>query len=335
MTEHMGLTRMKAEMDRQRPDALATLDETTAAAEHAAASIRATGRAILCAMGGSHHVNRVVAPLYRELGIDCEAITASELLLAPPPRFARTLLIASQSGRSGEIVQALGTDAARAPRFALTLDGDSPLAKASDAALVAHGGAEQAFAATRSIVLTLAMHGAVLEALGAPQSALRATLRESDGPPADAAAEVLAGVDAVIFCAYGAMAGVAESAALSTMELARLVTVGFEGGQFRHGPFEMLRPGIGVILFRSAGPDAAMVGGLSAALVDADCPVVVIDASSEPPLKPALTLALPEASGLAAATAMLLAMQPLNIALARQRVSGDVGTPIRTSKVTV
>ena len=85
------------------------------------------------------------------------------------------------------------------------------------------------------------------------------------------------------------MAGVAESAALSTMELARIVTV----GQFRHGPFEVLRLGLGI------------------------------------------TLALPKASGLAAATNMLLAMQPLNIALARQRVSGDIGTPVRTSKVTV
>src|SRR5262245_31704273 len=56
MTEHVGLIRMQAEMDRQRGDALATLDETANAARRAAASIRASGRVILCAMGGSHHV---------------------------------------------------------------------------------------------------------------------------------------------------------------------------------------------------------------------------------------------------------------------------------------
>jgi fructoselysine-6-P-deglycase FrlB-like protein len=335
MTDPVGLSQMTAEMDRQCDDALATLSETAEAARRVAGSIRATGRVILCAMGGSHHVNRIVAPLYRSLGVDCEAITGSELLLAPPPPFERTLLIASQSGRSGEIVQLLGTDAARGPRYALTLDADSPLAEASDAALVAHGGAERAFAATRSIVLTLAMHGAVLEALGAPLHPLRAVLRDPATPSVGAVAEALAGVDAMIFSAYGGLAGVAESAALSTMELVRLVTVAFEGGQFRHGPFEMLRPGLGVVLFRSAGPDAALIGALSTVAAQAGCVTVLFDTSGAPAPEAVLSIALPEASGLAAATAMLLALQPLNIALARLRVGEGAGTPVRTNKVTV
>jgi fructoselysine-6-P-deglycase FrlB-like protein len=335
MEEHEGLRRMQAEMDRQRADALATLEEVAGAAAAAAASARRTGRVALVAMGGSHHVNAVVAPLYRGLGLDCAAWTASDLLLAPLPAGPRTWIVVSQSGRSGEIVEWLRADLGRGDRFALTLDGASPLAEASAAALVAHGGPEQAFAATRSITLTLAMHGAVLGALGMPLSALRAAYSEAASPPIDAVDARLAGADAVIFAGYDCMAGVAASAALSMMELARVVTVGFDGGQFRHGPFEVLRPGLGVVLFRGDGPDEALIPPIARATLDAGCATVVVDASGRPPVDGAVTLGLPPGGGLAAAARMLLAMQPLNIAVARRRVPQAIGTPLRTTKVTV
>lgn len=335
MQEHEGLRRMQAEMDRQCADALATLDAVREAASVAAASARRSGSIVLAAMGGSHHVNVVVAPLYRELGLDCRAHVASELLSAPLPDFPHTMLIASQSGRSGEIVELVGRPAGRSERFALTLEGDSALARACQAALVAHGGPEHAFAATRSITLTLAMHGAILEALGASQSALRAVFEAGESPSIEAAEQVLADGEAILFAGYGTMAGAASSAALAMMELARVVTVGFEGGQFRHGPLEVLRPGLGVVLLRSAGSDRALVRALAQATLEAGCATVVADASGEAPIPGATTVALPKNTGLAAATSALLALQPLSIAMARRRVSGDVGTPLRTSKVTI
>jgi fructoselysine-6-P-deglycase FrlB-like protein len=335
MTEHDGLRRMQAEMARQCADALATLDENRGPAAQVADSIRATGSVVLCAMGGSHHVNTIVAPLYRALGFDARAWVGSELLSAPLPPARRTVLIASQSGRSGEIVESLGLPARQDERFALTLDGDSPLAKGCRAALVAHGGPEQAFAATRSITLTLAMHGAILAALGLDIAPLRRVFEADAAPDMAAADAALTGCDAVIFAGYGAMAGVAMSAALSMMELARVPTIGFEGGQFRHGPFEVLRPGLGIVLFRATGKDGALVDGLAAASVEAGCRVVVLDASGKPALSDTTTIAIETNEGLGAAAAMLLAMQPLNIAMARRTVSGDVGTPVRTSKVTV
>ncbi len=335
MKDHEGLLRMQAEMSRQCADALATLDANAAAAAAAAKSARATGNVVLVAMGGSHHVNAIVAPLYRELGLDCRACTASELLLFPLPDTPRTLLIASQSGRSGEIVELLGSPAVTGDKFALTLDGDSPLAKACVAALVAHGGPEQAFAATRSITLTVAMHGAILEALGAPKGVLRDVFAAAEIPVIEAVDQSLAASDAVIFAGYGPMAGVASSAALSMMELARVVTVGFEGGQFRHGPFEVLRPGLGIVVFRSAGTDGPLARPLAEAALAAGCATVVFDASDEAPIVGATTVKLPVNSGIAAAVSMLLALQPLNIAVARRRIARDIGTPLRTSKVTI
>lgn len=334
MTDHPQLDRLHAEMARQCGDALTTLDAPGVAAAEIAASIRATGRLILYGMGGSQHVNRIVEPLYREAGVDCRSMIASEQLMAPLPDGARTALIASQSGESGEIKALLATPAGGEARFGLTLEPESTLARSVRASIVAAGGTEHAFAATRSIILTLAMHAAVLEALGARQDPLRAILA-ADAPvdvgPVDA---VIAGCDVFVFAGWHVLHGVAESAALSMMELARVPTIGFEGGQFRHGPFESLRPGLAILLLRSAGPDYGCVAPVAETAVAAGCTVVLFDAGGGPPVSGALHVPLPVNHGLAAAVSMLLTLQHLNIRLATRRIAQGIGTPRFTTKVT-
>ncbi|TCP34018.1 aminotransferase [Sphingomonas sp. BK235] len=334
MTDHPGLEAMLAEMARQRGDALATLDDPGPAAAAIAESARRTGTLLLYAMGGSQHVNRIVAPLYRALGLDARTMIASAALMAPLPDRARTALFLSQSGESGEIRALLARAAGAEERFALTLEPASTLARAVRAAIVATGGTEHAFAATRSIVLSLAMHGAVLERLGAPQPGLRAVLAAGAVADMRAAAAALAGCDAYVVAGWHAMHGTAESAALSLMELARLPAIGFEGGQFRHGPFELLRPGIGVILLRSAGPDAALVPPTAAAVARTGATLVVVDASGAAPVAEGVRVTLAPGAGLAAATDMVLAFQELNIAMARASIAQGIGTPRYTTKVT-
>jgi fructoselysine-6-P-deglycase FrlB-like protein len=334
MTQHPGLELMLAQMRSQCPDALSTLDTAGPAAALIAASIRRTNRLVLYAMGGSQHVNRIVEPLYRDLGIDTRALNASEALLSPLPDESRTAIIVSQSGESGEIVELLQRSAGQEERFALTLEGDSTLAKHAVASIVAAGGTEKAFAATRSIVLTIAMHGAILEALGFPQDELRAVLAKDMPADIKAADAALAGSVAYIFAGRHAMAGVAESASLSMMELARVPTIGFEGGQFRHGPFEVLKPGLGIILFRSAGPDAPGVTQLATVPRDAGCKVVLFDASGAGPIDGCTHVSLTLGTGLGAAMSMILTLQNLNIAVARRFIPEGIGTPQRTTKVT-
>jgi len=65
------------------------------------------------------------------------------------------------------------------------------------------------------------------------------------------------GCRAVVYSGRGVLQGVAEAVALGLMELARMPAFAQEGGQFQHGPLEMLGEGIGVVLFRPAGNDAA------------------------------------------------------------------------------
>jgi fructoselysine-6-P-deglycase FrlB-like protein len=334
MRNDEGLQSMRAEMARECADALATLDGNRAVASRIVESIRRTGQLVLYAMGGSHYVNAVAAPLYRDGGIDCRAMLASDALMAPLPDGPRTALIASQSGESGEIVELLARSPGAEERYGLTLNADSTLGIGTRGTLLAAGGPELAFAATRSIILTIALHAAVLEALGQPQDALRAVFASGSVADIAAADAALANCDVVVFVGRHALSGVAQSGALSMMELARVPTIGLEAGQFRHGPYEMLRPGLGVVLLRSAGPDSASIPPIAASTIAAGCATVVFDASGEVALPGCATVTLPPAEGLAAAAHMLLAFQPLNIAVACRRIAEHVGTPLRTSKVT-
>ena len=97
-------------MDRQSSDARQSFAAAGDVAASLALSARRTGRLILLGMGGSHAVNRVAEACYRDAGIDATALPVSEMLHAPIPGRARTVLITSQSGESGEVVAYLATD---------------------------------------------------------------------------------------------------------------------------------------------------------------------------------------------------------------------------------
>ena len=327
-----GLELIRAEMARQHGDALASLSSNQAAAQRLADSLRRTRRLVLLGMGGSHYVNRMAEPLYRAQGIDATALVVSEVLRAPLPAQARTVLLTSQSGRSGEIVHYLGRAPEQEERFGMTLDAESPLAKAVPS-LAGQGGAERAFAATRSLTISLAMHGAVLAALGVDATPLVQALQKPPQPSVSAAVDALVPCKAVVYSGRGVLAGVAEVAALGLMELARMPAFAEEGGQFQHGPLEMLGEGIGVVLFRPAGPDAGAAIRLVEVSRAAGCGVVVYDASGDAPIEGAVTIAVPRVDGLAAAAALFPAMQETMIGVATRRVS-QVGEPVRSTKVT-
>jgi fructoselysine-6-P-deglycase FrlB-like protein len=327
-----GLELIRAEMARQHQDALASLTGNRDAARRLAESLRRTRRLVLLGMGGSHYVNRMVEPLYRAQGIDATALVVSEVLRAPLPAEARTVLLVSQSGRSGEIVHYLDRAIEQEHRFGMTLDADSPLAKAVPS-LIGQGGPERAFAATRSLTITLALHGAVLQALGVDAAPLIDVLQKPDLPPVMAAIDALAGCKAVVYSGRGVLAGVAEVAALGLMELARMPAFAEEGGQFQHGPLEMLGEGIGVVLFRPRGPDAKAAVRLVEVSRTAGSNVVVYDASGEAPIDGAVTIAVPHREGLAAAAALFPPMQETMIGVAMKRVP-NVGEPVRSTKVT-
>ncbi|WP_192255008.1 SIS domain-containing protein [Mesorhizobium silamurunense] len=326
-----GLAAIDREMARQHEDAIASFKNNTDIAGQVAASIRRNGRLVLLGMGASHAVARTVEPLYRARGIDAIAVPLSEQLGQPLPLTGRTVLVTSQSGESAEVVRWFSEAGQRADIFGLTLEAGSFLGRTIPC-LVGAGGTELAFAATRSLTVTFALHLAILAALGDDPAPALAALETPEAIAIDAALAALSEV-ATVVTSGRSLQGLAEALALGLTELSRVPCFSLEGGQLRHGPMEMLSSKIGIVLFRGNDATADLVTAMALSVVEAGARLVIFDASGKPPVAGAVTLAFKPASGLAAVLAMLPVAQCLMIAFADARVE-NAGTPVRTTKIT-
>ncbi|MGO8065623.1 SIS domain-containing protein [Rhizobium leguminosarum] len=326
-----GLAAIDREMARQHADAITSYEAAQPMAARAAASLKKTGRLLLIGMGGSHAVNRAVEPLYRALGIDAVALPLSEQLGQPLPIAGRTIFVTSQSGESAEVVRWFSETGGTEETFGLTLEGNSFLARTAPS-LVGSGGTELAFAATRSLTVTFALHLAILSALGEDPDTALAALKAPEDHDIAAALSALENV-ATIVTSGRRLQGIAEALALGLTELSRRPCFSLEGGQLRHGPMEMLGPEIGVVLFRGLDETAGLVTAMATSAVETGAPVILFDASSEAPVAGAVTIRFAPATGLAAIFAMLPVAQRLMIAFADARVE-NAGTPVRSTKIT-
>jgi len=330
-TKPAGLMAIEKEMARQNADAIASFEAAASLAGTIAQSLRQTGALLLLGMGGSHAVGRAVEPFYRKLGIDAVALPLSEQLGQPLSLSGKTVLVTSQSGESAEVLRWFAEAGVLADTFGLTLEGGSTLARTVPS-LVGAGGTENAFAATRSLTVSFALHLAVLSALGEDPAAALAILNSQRKPNVDAAVAALSDVTAVVTSGRR-MQGVAEAIALGLTELSRIPCFSLEGGQLRHGPMEMLGPKVGVVLFRAKDATSELVDRIAISALDAGTPVVVFDASGETPIEGVATIEAEKASGIAAVFALLPAAQHFMLGFAGTRVA-DVGTPLRSTKIT-
>ncbi|WP_224543292.1 SIS domain-containing protein [Mesorhizobium sp. CA16] len=326
-----GLLAIDREMARQHEDALASFASNREVAAEIAASINKNGRLLLLGMGASHAVARAVEPLYRAHGIDAIALPLSEQLGQPLPLAGKTVIVTSQSGESAEVLRWFAETGDRTETFGLTLEAGSFLGRTVPC-LVGAGGSELAFAATRSLTVTFALHLAILTALGDDPAGALAGLKAPQTVEIDAALAALRMVTTIVTSGRK-LQGVAEALALGFTELSRLPCFSLEGGQLRHGPMEMLGPSIGVVLFRGNDPTADLVTAMATSVVETGASLIVFDASGKPPVAGAVTLRFKPASGLAAIFAMLPVAQSLMIAFADSRVE-NAGTPVRTTKIT-
>ena len=334
-----GLVVLRSEMARQNADALCSFEAARLDAEQIAARIRATGRVTLLGMGASHWANRMVLTAYRRAGVLAAAQVMSEAMRQPRQPGGVTLLT-SQSGGSGEIKAWFERFRAVDDQYGLTLVADSFLARAAPC-LIAPVEREQAFAATRSIMVTLALHAAILDALGgealASEIAPLLDLWRADAPlPAlpSRAIAALADCRALYLSARMPIHPVLEATALTFMELARTPALALEIGQLLHGPMETLSPGIALVLARQAGEDAATVTGVAEAAVRLGLTPILFDMSGGAPVEDAVTIPLPALEGLPALATFLPAAQALAIEAAALRIGEGFGTPLRSSKVT-
>lgn len=327
-----GLVAIDREMARQGADAVASFHQAAALAAKIAASLKSTGRLLVLGMGGSHAVGRAVEPLYRAHGIDTIALPLSEQLGQPLAIEDKTILMTSQSGESAEVLRWFAETNGGTPHtFGLTLEAGSFLSRNAPS-LVGVGGTEKAFAATRSLTISFALHLAILAALGDDPAAALQALAHPQSPDTAAALAALTGVRSVVTSGRR-LQGLAEAIGLGLTELSRLPCFSLEGGQLRHGPMEMLGPTVGVVLFRAADPTAGLVRAMAVSAGEAGSPVIIFDASGETPVEGATTISFEPANGMAAIFAMLPVAQSFMIAFAASRVE-NAGTPVRSTKIT-
>lgn len=330
-TRPAGLAAIDREMARQHADALASYETNADMAAKAAASLKRTGKLLLLGMGGSHAVNRAVEPLYRAAGIDAIALPLSEQLGQPLSLEGRTIFVTSQSGESAEVLRWFDETGGNADTFGLTLESSSFLARTAPS-LVGAGGTELAFAATRSLTVSFALHLTIFTALGQDPASALAVLRAPETPDIGPALTALTNV-ATVVTSGRRLQGVAEALALGLTELSRRPCFSLEGGQLRHGPMEMLGPSIGVVLFRGNDATTGLVTAMATSAVETGAPVVVFDGSQEEPVPGCVTLRFKPETGLATIFQMLPVAQLLMIAFADARVE-NAGMPLRTTKIT-
>ncbi|MBS9721925.1 aminotransferase [Tianweitania sp. BSSL-BM11] len=336
MAELPGLTTLRAEMARQFSDGLQSHALAHPQAVPIAARIRQTGKLLMLGMGASHWANRMALASYREAGIDAAAEVLSEAMRAPQPDRPRVTLLTSQSGNSGEIAAYLERIRDHADHVGLTLNADSTLGRAVPC-LIGQGGREQAFAATRSILLTLCLHAAILQELGINIRPLLDLLETADplgvAPPPEA-------IERLRTCSLLVLSGRAqphsalEAAGLTFTELARTPSLALELGQLLHGPMEMLGPDMALVLVRPTGGDTAAVTRVAEAALSYGLTPILFDLGAHSPVNGAITIALPDHAGLCAVATLLPAVQRLAIEAAAARIGEGFGSPLRSTKVT-
>lgn len=330
------LALLRDEMRRQNADAIASLHAAREQARPIVECIRAAGRLLMLGMGASHWANRMVLGSYRALGVDAQAEVLSEALRLPPAPRQRAVLITSQSGGSGEVRIWLERQRDLAGVFGLTLQPDSLLGRAVPC-LIGQGGRETTFAATRSVMLTLALHAAVLEALGMDVAALLDVWSSSSGstPAAsEPAVAALARCDTLVLASRGELVPALECAALTYMELARTPAMALELGQLIHGPQEALGGNTALLLVRPDSADATRVTRFAQDVISWGVPMVLFDMGARHPVvEGATVIPLTASTGLPAIARLLPAVQSLAIAAAARRAP-DMGVPQRSSKIT-
>ncbi len=238
-------------------DTVAALKVTPALAALAA---RRFARIVLTGMGSSLHA---LHPLNQRLaaGGFCPVMAeTSELLHGLRGLLTgETLLVAvSQSGRTAETVKLLEQGGPHPRTIGVTNEADSPLALVPDAALVTRAGAENSVACKTylSILAALDWLGSVL--CGDNLEGTLAELAQAPGLAENYLARwqnhveelrsELAGVEHVFLAGRGSSLATVGNGGLILKESAHVHAEGMSAPAFRHGPIEMLRDDVFVLV---------------------------------------------------------------------------------------
>jgi glutamine---fructose-6-phosphate transaminase (isomerizing) len=274
----------------QQPQALRDLAAFYERGEGAVrlAALPAQAAPLLTGMGASLHAAQATTLHFHNLGIPAYAVEATDLVF-----YSRALLrgaplvFVSQSGASAEVAALVGELPAETTLVAVTNDPNSPLARRAQLVLPILAGAESGVAIktylnTLATLWLLARHwsghagGDESRTLGRVAEACDRLLAGADAVAARWL-DALGAAETIVFLGHGPHAATARQAAMMLAERARVAAIGTSVGAFRHGPIEIVQPGVGVVVFAAAGAAGDSARMLAAELHEHGAGVLLVE----------------------------------------------------------
>jgi glucosamine--fructose-6-phosphate aminotransferase (isomerizing) len=226
---------------------------------------RKPGQIIFTGMGSSYFVAHAASTLFNELGMKAFAVNSSELLHYNLSLLdKRTLLVCiSQSGESIEIKELLSVPGVKVSCIGVVNDEESTLAKKSEPALLCKAGIEKmtstkTFTGTSLVSFILGWFlgekygkGHADRLVHLPEAFKNLVSEYQDR--IDKIIAFLGDVSTIQIIARGPSFSTACQSALMFKEALHIPATGMLGGEFRHGPMEMVSDGFRAILFAAKG----------------------------------------------------------------------------------
>lgn len=220
---------------------------------------------ILTGMGSSYSACFNANTILRNQGLPSTVIAASQLVHYELPSIdADTLLVmVSQSGRSGEIVELIEKLTVPCKVVGLTNDEESPLGRRADMLLNLHVKPEQAVSTRTYLAPIVLMHIFAAAYIGEYDDELVSDLKLSLSHLEESVSEfedISKKLESFLgFPPYVSLIGrgysmcTVDAGALFLKEVSKYPSIPFDAGQFRHGPFEMIGPDFTAVFFASEG----------------------------------------------------------------------------------
>jgi glutamine---fructose-6-phosphate transaminase (isomerizing) len=220
---------------------------------------------VFTGMGSSYFTSHAASGLFNSLGISSYVINSSELLHYNLCLFKKkTLLISfSQSGESFEVRELLKKLPSTVFCVGITNEAGSTLAQKADIALLSMAGKEEMTSTKTYVVTTLVSFILGWYLAGCWNNEKKEMINRLIGNFKKALASYQFWLDdALLFLgdmqtlqiiARGPAFSTASQSALMFKEATRIAATGILGGEFRHGPMEMVKEGFKAILFAAKG----------------------------------------------------------------------------------
>lgn len=239
-------------------------------------------------MGSSHYCSQGAVIALNQGGIPARMESASEILHYEWGTVsANTLLVlTSQSGESGEIVDILNRLPVDQKIIGITNDPTSSLGRRADICLNMHVAPELAVS-TRTYLASLILSDMVASALLGEDhlTSLHCFTRTVDALEyflkdharmQEQIAQFLNHPSSICYIGRGYGRATAECGALFTRETAKYPALGFDSGEFRHGPYEMVDENFCAMVFAPSGVGLQLQKNLTEAIISHQGRVVFV-----------------------------------------------------------